>query len=171
MQMLMEIRAETLQEYLNGYKPHYSRIVGFRPSGWTFRPAEGKTVGANTPPGSIPTQQILHGKGWHTRFGHKDLIAQRGSTKEAMCFGVPYSEHSSFRELAMFVMSLRIDKIVPTVNVGSDASRQRMKAWLDRWTSERNKGGFLKPLVEGEDEGKEAELWEGKSGKGGGAWW
>lgn len=171
MQMLMEIRAETLQEYLNGYKPHYSRIVGFRPSGWTFRPAEGKAVGANTPPGSIPTQQILHGKGWRTRFGHKDLIAQRGSTREAMCFGVPYSEHSSFRELAMFVMSLRIDKIVPTVNVGSDASRQRMKAWLDRWTSERNKGGFLKPLVEGEDEGKEVELWEGKSGKGGGAWW
>jgi DNA cross-link repair 1A protein len=38
MQMLMEIRAETLQEYLNGYKPHFSRIVGFRPSGWNYRP-------------------------------------------------------------------------------------------------------------------------------------
>jgi len=38
MQMLMEIRAETLQEYLNGYKPHFTRIVGFRPSGWNYRP-------------------------------------------------------------------------------------------------------------------------------------
>lgn len=38
MQMLMEIRAETLQEYLNTYKPHFSRIVGFRPSGWNYRP-------------------------------------------------------------------------------------------------------------------------------------
>lgn len=38
MQMLMEIRAETLQDYLNGYKPHFSRIVGFRPSGWNYRP-------------------------------------------------------------------------------------------------------------------------------------
>jgi DNA cross-link repair 1A protein len=38
MQMLMEIRAETLQEYLNSYKPHFSRVVGFRPSGWNYRP-------------------------------------------------------------------------------------------------------------------------------------
>jgi DNA cross-link repair 1A protein len=38
MQMLMEIRPETLQEYLNSYKPHFSRVVGFRPSGWNYRP-------------------------------------------------------------------------------------------------------------------------------------
>jgi DNA cross-link repair 1A protein len=38
MQMLMEIRAETLQEYLNSYKPHFSRVVGFRPSGWNYKP-------------------------------------------------------------------------------------------------------------------------------------
>lgn len=38
MQMLMEIRPETLQDYLNTYKPHFSRIVGFRPSGWNYRP-------------------------------------------------------------------------------------------------------------------------------------
>jgi DNA cross-link repair 1A protein len=38
MQMLMEIRPETLQEYLNSYKPHFSRIVGFRPSGWNYKP-------------------------------------------------------------------------------------------------------------------------------------
>ncbi|KAH6898411.1 DNA repair metallo-beta-lactamase-domain-containing protein [Thelonectria olida] len=174
MQMLMEIRAETLQDYLNGYKPHFSRIVGFRPSGWNFRPANGRTVGANTSPGSVQTEQILHGKGWRTRFGYRDFVAQRGSTKEAMCFGVPYSEHSSFRELAMFVMSLRIEKIVPTVNVGSDQSRKRMKGWTDRWLSERRRGGLVTPLIEGQDEDdqkSQALLWEGKSGKGGGAWW
>lgn len=172
MQMLMEIRAETLQEYLNGYKPHFSRIVGFRPSGWNFRPISGKAVPANTPPSTISTQQILHSKGWRTRFGHRDFTPQRGSTKEAMCFGVPYSEHSSFRELAMFVMGLRIDKIVPTVNVGSDQSRTRMKAWNDRWISERRKYGLVSPLIEGQDEDREnIELWEGKPGKGGGAWW
>jgi DNA cross-link repair 1A protein len=38
MQMLMEIRPETLQEYLNSYKPHFSRVVGFRPSGWNYKP-------------------------------------------------------------------------------------------------------------------------------------
>jgi DNA cross-link repair 1A protein len=172
MQMLMEIRAETLQEYLNSYKPYFSRIVGLRPSGWNFRPA-GKAIGANTPPGSIHTQQILHDKGWRTRFGYKDFIPQRGSTKEAMCFGVPYSEHSSFRELAMFVMSLRIEKVIPTVNVGSEQSRKRMKGWIDRWLSERRRAGLVMPLIEGEDDDKvsEKELWDGKPGKAGGAFW
>ncbi|KAF4466880.1 dna cross-link repair pso2 snm1 [Fusarium albosuccineum] len=172
MQMLMELRAETLQEYLNSYKPYFSRIVGFRPSGWNFRPA-GKAIGANTSPGSIQTEQILHGKGWRTRFGYKDFVPQRGSTKEAMCFGVPYSEHSSFRELAMFIMSLRIERVVPTVNVGSEQSRKRMKGWLDRWMAERRRGGLVVPLIEGEDDEKVSEkaLWEGKSGKGGGAFW
>lgn len=170
MQSLMEIRAETLKDYLASYRPHFSRIVGFRPSGWTFRPGNAKTVGANTPPSSIPTEQILHGRGWRTRFGHKDFVAQRGSTKEAMCFGVPYSEHSSFRELAMFVMSLRIEKVIPTVNVGSEQSRKRMKGWIDRWMAERRRGGLVKPLTDGVD-GKDVQLWDGKTAQGGGAWW
>jgi DNA cross-link repair 1A protein len=173
MQMLMEIRAETLQEYLNSYKPHFSRIVGFRPSGWNFRPRNSPIISAKTSPGSIATQQILHAKEWKTRFGCKEFVAQRGSTKEAMCFGVPYSEHSSFRELAMFVMGLRIDKIVPTVNVGSRQSRAKMKAWTDRWISERRKHGLVRPLVEGHDEDNDGkvELWAGKSTQGGGCWW
>lgn len=173
MQSLMEIRAETLQEYLNGYKPHFSRIIGFRPTGWTYRPPSGKQVTANTSPSSIATQQILHGKGWKTRFAYKDFVAQRGSTKEAMCFGVPYSEHSSFRELAMFIMSLRIEKVIPTVNVGSEQSRKRMKAWLDRWSFERRRGGLVRPLIEGEDDPQDTKLhlWDDKSSHGGGVWW
>ncbi|RDA84216.1 hypothetical protein CP532_0268 [Ophiocordyceps camponoti-leonardi (nom. inval.)] len=172
MQSLMEIRAETLKDYLASYRPHFSRIVGFRPSGWTYRPGNGKSFGANTPPSSVPTQQILHGKGWRTRFGCKDLVIQRGSTKEAMCFGVPYSEHSSFRELALFVMGLRIEKVIPTVNVGSEQSRKRMKGWIDRWMAERRRGGLVMPMVEEEtDEKDELELWDGKTAQGGGVWW
>ncbi|ETS87739.1 hypothetical protein PFICI_01567 [Pestalotiopsis fici W106-1] len=189
MQMLMEIRAETLQEYLNTYKPHFSRIIGFRPSGWNFRnpSSTAKSVNANLSPSSVPTTQILHGPAWRTRFGPRDFVAQRGSTREAMCFGVPYSEHSSFRELALFTMSLRIEKVVPTVNVGSEQSRKRMKAWLDRWMSERRRGGVVGLLLDEENEpaqdahgmekaavgkkGKEVALWEGKDGRGGGVYW
>ena len=190
MQMIMEIRAETLQDYLDSYKPHFTRIVGFRPSGWNFRSptATAKNVPANTSPGSVPTTSILHSEAWKTRFGSQDFVAQRGSTREAMCFGVPYSEHSSFRELALFLMTLRIEKVVPTVNVGSEVSRKRMKSWTDRWLSERRKGGIVKLLEENvgdnEDEkptqiagskskiepGK-SRLWDGKDGKGGGVYW
>lgn len=135
------------------------------------------TANANTPPSAVPTTSILHSGTWATRFRARDMTPQRGSTKDAMCFGVPYSEHSSFRELAMFVMALRIERVVPTVNVGSEASRKRMKGWVDRWLAERRRGGIVNALVEGGEHGDREGpaqglvLWEGKDGKGGGAWW
>ena len=104
------------------------------------------------------------------------MLPQRGSTREAMCFGAPYSEHSSFRELALFLMALRIEKVVPTVNVGSESSRRRMKGWIDRWLAERRRGGLV-AVQEGDGGdggdggGKEAALWDGKEGRGGVAYW
>lgn len=145
MQMLMEIRAETLQEYLNGYKPHFSRIVGFRPSGWNYKPPNSRFT--DSP--SLPT--ILHSSNWRSSYSMAELVPQRGSTREASCFGVPYSEHSSFRELTMFVCALRIEKVVPTVNVGSAAGRAKMKAWIERWMAERRKNGVIR-LGEGDGE-------------------
>lgn len=205
MQMLMEIRAETLAEYLDHYRPHFGRVVGFRPSGWNFRPTMANNAGksgsaaqvtANMPPSSVSTTQILHGPAWRTRFGPKDLVPQQGSSREAMCFGVPYSEHSSFRELMLFVMGLRIEKIVPTVNVGSEPSRRRMKGWTDRWLSERRRGGVIRIAREEGDGGedglgsdgearenaeapakheergaKEVAMWDGKDGRGGAVYW
>ncbi|KAK4039301.1 DNA repair metallo-beta-lactamase-domain-containing protein [Parachaetomium inaequale] len=180
MQMLMELRAETLAEYLEGYKTRgeFARIVGFRPSGWNYRPpsSAGTSIGANLPPTSLPTTQLLHGPGWKTRFAVKDLVPQRGGTKEAMCFGAPYSEHSSFRELALFVMALRIERVVPTVNVGNEASRRRMRGWVDRWVGERRRGGVVTVLgADGGEKGDggkgKGELWEGRDGRGGGVYW
>jgi DNA cross-link repair 1A protein len=138
MQMLMEIRAETLQDYLNSYKPHFSRVVGFRPSGWNYRPPSSRFVE------SPSIQTVLHGANWRSSYGMKELVPQRGSTREASCFGVPYSEHSSFRELTMFCMALRIEKVIPTVNVGSAPGRAKMKAWIERWMAERRKHGVVK---------------------------
>ena len=44
----------------------------------------------------------------------------------------------------MFVCALRIEKVVPTVNVGSAASRAKMKSWIERWMTERRKNGVVK---------------------------
>ncbi|CAK7271897.1 DNA cross-link repair protein PSO2/SNM1 [Sporothrix epigloea] len=171
MQMLMELRAETLAEYLEGYRQHFTHIVGFRPSGWNYRP-QGLSAVANLPPSTLATTTLLHGSAWRTHFSHRDLVPQRGSTSHAMCLGVPYSEHSSFRELALFLLSLRIDRVVPTVNVGSDVSRRRMKAWTDRWLAERRRGGLVQTRTRQEDEEDDKEkLWEGKDGQGGIAYW
>lgn len=138
MQMLMEIRAETLADYLTGYKPHFSRIVGFRPSGWNYRPPNSRFVE------SPAVQTVLHSENWKSRYSMAELMPQRGSTRESQCFGVPYSEHSSFRELTMFCCALRIDKIIPTVNVGSAKSREKMKGWCEKWAMEKKKNGLFK---------------------------
>ena len=138
MQMLMEIRAETLADYLTSYKPHFSRIVGFRPSGWNYRPPNSRFTE------SPAVQTVLHSDNWKSRYSMAELTPQRGSTREANCFGVPYSEHSSFRELTMFCCALRIDKIIPTVNVGSAKSREKMKGWIEKWTMDKKKNGLYK---------------------------
>jgi DNA cross-link repair 1A protein len=141
MQILFEIRAETLGEYLNSLKPHFSRVVGFRPTGWTYRPPGGRLVD------NPPVSSVLHSDSWKTSFTVQDLVPQRGSSQESSCFGVPYSEHSSFRELTMFCCALRIARVIPTVNVANRSSREKMKAWIGRWETEKRKSGLLK--VEG----------------------
>ena len=138
MQMLMEIRAETLAEYLQSYKPHFNRVVGFRPTGWNYHPPTSRF----TENPAVST--VLTSDGWKSRFAMRDLVPQRGSTKESNCFGVPYSEHSSFRELTMFCCALRIGKVIPTVNVGSKKSRERMKMWVEKWEAEKKKNGLFK---------------------------
>jgi DNA cross-link repair 1A protein len=142
MQILFEIRAETLADYLQTLKPHFSRVVGFRPTGWTYRPPGGRLLD------NPPVSNVLHSSNWKTAFSVQDLVPQRGSTKESSCFGVPYSEHSSFRELTMFCCALRIGRVIPTVNVGSPKSRAKMKAWFERWEAEKRKSGLF--AVEGE---------------------
>ncbi|KAI9687178.1 MAG: hypothetical protein M1820_010515 [Bogoriella megaspora] len=135
---LFEIRAETLDDYLKDYKEHFSRAVGFRPSGWNYRPPNSRF----TESPSVST--VLNSDNWKSMYTMRELVPQRGSTSRASCFGVPYSEHSSFRELTMFCCALRIDKIIPTVNVGSAKSRGRMKEWCERWAMEKRKNGLWK---------------------------
>ena len=136
MQTLMEIRAETLHDYLVGFKPHFARVVGFRPTGWSYRPPTSRFTE------NPAVNTVLNSEGWKSRFTMRDLAPQRGSTKESNCFGVPYSEHSSFRELTMFCCALRINRIVPTVNVGSAKSREKMKGWIEKWETEKRKNGL-----------------------------
>lgn len=135
---LFEIRPDTLDEYLAEYADSFSRCVGFRPSGWQYRPPTGRFTEAP----AVAT--VLRGSNWASHYSMKELVPQRGSTSRAACFGVPYSEHSSFRELTMFCCALRIERVIPTVNVGSAKGRERMKVWIERWGVEKKKNGLFK---------------------------
>ncbi|EGE00065.1 DNA repair protein Pso2/Snm1 [Trichophyton tonsurans CBS 112818] len=137
MHSLMDMRSETLSEYLKSLGSRFTRIIGIRPTGWSYRPRGG------TRTDSPPVSAVLYSEAWKPRFSVNDLVPQRGSTNEAACFSVPYSEHSSFRELTMFCCALRISRIIPTVNVGSPKSREKMKYWIDKWEAEKKKNGLF----------------------------
>lgn len=79
-----------------------------------------------------------------------DLSPGKGSTKDVSFYMVPYSEHSSFRELTCFCCSLDIGKVIPTVNIGSEKSRAKMNSWLEKWEKEKKKNGLYK-LKDGEE--------------------
>lgn len=105
---LQEISAEALKDYLNNY-PMFDRVVGFRPSGWNYRPPTSRLTD------SPKVSDVLYSQSWKSSYSMTQITPQRGSTKDSKCFAVPYSEHSSFRELSMFCCALEIGKIIPTV--------------------------------------------------------
>ncbi|KAJ5475344.1 DNA cross-link repair protein pso2/snm1 [Penicillium diatomitis] len=133
MQTLFEIRADTLADYLDTLKPDFTRVVGFRPTGWSYRPPAGRMLdnppsrrfsAANTGGPLSPRKTCLH-------------------SAEARAKVPVLAEHSSFRELTMFCCALRIGRIIPTVNIGSQRSRDQMKAWIDRWEGEKKRNGLF----------------------------
>jgi len=50
-------------------------------------------------------------------------------------YGLPYSEHSSFKELEWFIRTLKPYKIIPTVNIGSKPLRDQMQIYFNQWLS------------------------------------
>jgi hypothetical protein len=92
---------------------HFDQIVAFKPTGWTFHD---KLYKKHQP---------------HPQFEVLDLKAQFLSPKIVLV-PIPYSEHSSYEELRMFVKNLNIDQIVPTVNVSKHKEMHRyFKEWMN----------------------------------------
>ncbi|QCD97263.1 benzoate 4-monooxygenase [Vigna unguiculata] len=102
---MSSLRPETLKDYLKTYKDQFTAVLAFRPTGWTFN------------------DKISN-----------DLELIKPVTKgNITIYGVPYSEHSSFTELRDFVQFLRPEKIIPTVNVGNAANREKMQSYFRDW--------------------------------------
>jgi DNA cross-link repair 1A protein len=160
---LFELRAETLAAYLDAQQTppaaqtqttldagdaatgfgRFTHAVALRPTGWTYRAPRHSAAGGPRAATAPTLAAVLHGPAWKSPFSAADLTPQRGSTPRAAIYGVPYSEHSSFRELCAFACALRINRVVPTVNVGSAKTRERMRWWVERWAEEKRKSGLL----------------------------
>ncbi|KAI0319974.1 DNA repair metallo-beta-lactamase-domain-containing protein [Amylostereum chailletii] len=130
---LSVITSDRIKEYTERWKGHWSKAIGFRPTGWTYSPP----TGTNT----IPTVSSIISNQPHRDFSFSHLRPMRNSTSTHQLFGVPYSEHSSFYELTCFALSVDWVRIIATVNVESEAGRGKIGAWIARWDAERKKRG------------------------------
>lgn len=102
-----DIKPSNLKSYLDKLNGTFSHILALNPTGWEYD-AQKAPKGLD----SIPPR-VYHG----TIFIH----------------GIPYSEHSGFSEMERFVRYFKPRKIIPTVNIGSAAQRQKMGAIFTKW--------------------------------------
>jgi len=130
------ITPDKLKAYVDKFKVTYTRVIGFRPTGWTYSFA----AGSDTSP-SISS--VLSRAASRPLFTYSSLQPSRNSTSALTLYGVPYSEHSSFFELTCFAMSLEWGTMIATVNVGNATSRAKMEKWVDKWEAERKKNGKI----------------------------
>ncbi|OMJ10760.1 DNA cross-link repair protein pso2/snm1, partial [Smittium culicis] len=63
----------------------------------------------------------------------KSSIKPFGNSDRITIFPVPYSEHSSYRELAAFLCSLAVEEVIPTVNYEKPEEVYKMKVIFDCW--------------------------------------
>ncbi|KAL5512893.1 PSO2 [Sanghuangporus vaninii] len=128
---LGQVASDRFKEYMDRWKGRWTRAVAFRPTGWTYSPPAGSDP--------MPSIQRIVSAAQSRSFAYHHLKPARNSTSQLMQYGVPYSEHSSFSELACFALSIDCGRIVATVNVGSATSRAKMSKWVERWDAERKR--------------------------------
>ncbi|KAJ3211044.1 DNA cross-link repair 1A protein [Dinochytrium kinnereticum] len=109
---LGKINLDNLTAHLAAHSINHDRIIGIRPTGWTFRAPKTQS---NEP------------------FGVTSLRPTFPNSKVTIV-GVPYSEHSSFEELKGFVRGVPAGKVIPTVNVGKAEELGRV---IEGWKRER----------------------------------
>ena len=73
------------------------------------------------------------------QFTWQDLRQMKGSDINLQVYAVPYSEHSSFFELTCFALSIQWEKMIATVNIGSEVSRAKINHWFERRKKEKTK--------------------------------
>lgn len=81
---LGNIQLDRLQDYLVRLHPHFDRVLGFRPTGWSYSPPAGTDM--------LPDVNAVIKRDQSRTFTSAGLQPQRGSCKQFMMYG-EYSDH------------------------------------------------------------------------------
>ncbi|ODV77421.1 uncharacterized protein CANTADRAFT_56582 [Suhomyces tanzawaensis NRRL Y-17324] len=137
----------------NRYFEVFERCVGLRPTGWTFlgRGNEQETEQSTIDDSTIQFSQLHNILKHCPKYDYmEDILPQspvlkkvpnkKGRPDECLyrIYSVPYSEHSSYRELAYFTIFFNIGKVIPTVNIGNEWSIKKMDDIIRRWEIARD---------------------------------
>ncbi|KAI8879945.1 DRMBL-domain-containing protein [Backusella circina FSU 941] len=118
---LNTIKGDNMREYLEKYKSAFDRIIAIKPTGWAYKSSLPSTVQSTSLYDVVvpPTERSLP-------------LSPSCNWDNIQIYGVPYSEHSSFRELASFIATLESKRIIPTVK-----TPEEMIDLLEQWQGER----------------------------------
>ncbi|KAG0044077.1 DNA break repair nuclease [Gryganskiella cystojenkinii] len=136
MHMGQDMNQAGLQDYLDTLAPTFTRLIAVRPTGWTFTGSKKMTAADSDAFDAPAAPDPTSSSSCSTLLEFRPSFA----SETIKIYPVPYSEHSSFNELAGFVRSLNILKVIPTVGVGSEKGRHAMNEWFRRWEDERRQG-------------------------------
>ena len=109
-----QLKKDNLSEMLAKYKGRFSNIIAIRPTGWTFMPSN---AGSSKDAAKFSFRSIRP-----TYMSHN-----------IVSIAVPYSEHSSYDELEMFVKSVNATDFIPTVNV---ERKEKIMIHINKWKDE-----------------------------------
>lgn len=135
---LGKTRKDMLFEHLKSYKPHFSKIVAFAPTGWSYRPPK-SAIQANEQATDLRPSYYDFGD-LEYNVENLDRNLERTAIEPVQKYNVPYSEHSSFVELRAFCLNMAATSIIPTVNMSSEESVRKQMYWLDMWTGQAKEG-------------------------------
>ena len=76
---LGNIQLDRLQPYLHRLAPHFDRVLGFRPTGWTYTPPAGTDM--------LPDVNMVIRRDQARTFTDVSLKPMRGSCRQFMMYG------------------------------------------------------------------------------------
>lgn len=112
---------QKLADYRDSFQGRFSHVLGIRPTGWTFN---GTDSDDSSEPWSLAMPKLEGNSG---------------------VWPVPYSEHSSYKELEDFLRAISVKQVIPTVDNWSDVvlDLRRVggsaKALLYQWSQRKGK--------------------------------
>ncbi|SCV05233.1 LANO_0H02982g1_1 [Lachancea nothofagi CBS 11611] len=124
---------DSLQFYFKPISHIYEDMISFSPTGWSFKNG-GKFIKLH----ESPEQKRDHTLGLLNnsvvdQLDANSIYSQYNRQARFQVFRVPYSEHSSFKDLANFCVKVPWIKMIPTVNNHNEYMMSQMEEWFKAW--------------------------------------